>query len=799
MSGQLYFGTKAGYPDRYPVWSRCVTHGYPKEGLRLPYQEYLRGGHDLSKIACYVPAGSMLAFSYVGEHVSDDVAVGVLERLLQSVEAVIADSKVAGNWPDQLRWLNDVLSEVWSNRGPFPGIGSVLRFLEMPRGTLFQRTVLLPRVKKGENPWEYVRAILDGKREPDESEYNQELRAAATRWKSYPASRRPSLALLTRFELSADQVTRIAKPEKRAHAGIQATDEELCGNPYVICEQDQGDATSERVELETIDRGMRPEGNAALFIKTQDQIPQDDPRRVRAAACAVLSEAAKVGDTLLPFDEALRLISSRFPERRACSPDGDLVITQAKFFREALQFLPDNDFPLIALKHLADVEDYVRNILSRRVKKMNDAPPQDFDWNPLLDEAVGPGEGTALRDETEKRARMEKIAALNTLVERRFSALTGSAGTGKTSVLVALLDGLKELEGRTTVLLLAPTGKARVRLSTKTGRNASTIHQFLLKQEWLRKGTFTLKYSAGLQAGASTVIIDEASMIPMDLLGVLFRALDLNRVRRLILVGDPNQLPPIGPGRPFSDIIAWLEEDAERAGCIARLEERARHESHDSWALRLADGYQRDVPKPGDGEVLASVAQEKVQGDLEVHFWKDHVELYDQLHSAMARHLNISGEKEYVAFNESLGVVGEDWKRAEAWQILGVVRGETFGTSELNRIIQGRYKRGLIIRAQRQEPRPFGDQEIVWTDKVIQIRNDARDAWPRDTGLDYVANGEIGIVSATSKEYDSLDVSLSTQPDVTYRYYRSQVDENLELAYALTASGDTQNRPLRVT
>jgi ATP-dependent exoDNAse (exonuclease V) alpha subunit len=260
-------------------------------------------------------------------------------------------------------------------------------------------------------------------------------------------------------------------------------------------------------------------------------------------------------------------------------------------------------------------------------------------------------------------------------------------------------------------------------------------------------------------------------MIPMDLLGVLFRALDLNRVRRLILVGDPNQLPPIGPGRPFSDIIAWLEEDAERAGCIARLEERARHESHDSWALRLADGYQRDVPKPGDGEVLASVAQEKVQGDLEVHFWKDHVELYDQLHSAMARHLNISGEKEYVAFNESLGVVGEDWKRAEAWQILGVVRGETFGTSELNRIIQGRYKRGLIIRAQRQEPRPFGDQEIVWTDKVIQIRNDARDAWPRDTGLDYVANGEIGIVSATSKEYDSLDVSLSTQPDVTYRYY----------------------------
>jgi len=147
-----------------------------------------------------------------------------------------------------------------------------------------------------------------------------------------------------------------------------------------------------------------------------------------------------------------------------------------------------------------------------------------------------PERALCFQDEAESRARTEKITALTVLFQRRFSILTGGAGTGKTSVLAAFLDGLEKLEGRTTVLLLAPTGKARVRLSTKTQRNASTIHQFLLKQEWLRKGTFTLRYDGGQEAGASTVIVDESSMIPMDLLGVLFRALDLNKIRRLILV-----------------------------------------------------------------------------------------------------------------------------------------------------------------------------------------------------------------------------------------------------------------------
>ncbi|MFV8749880.1 AAA family ATPase [Nannocystaceae bacterium ST9] len=784
---QYFFGKKKGYEDLYPVWSRRITQNFPEEGVRLPYQEYLRGGHDPSAIICRVPNGSIGDFSYVGEHVSDDVAVGVLERLLQSIQAVASESKVSGDWERRLVWLNDVLSEAWVGRGAFPGLGSVLQYLGMAQGTAFHR-VLAPRAARGDNIWEYVESVLSGRRAAVESEYKRVLKDAAERWQALPAMRRKLLSILARLELTPEQVRRISNPDDRVRAGIGASDEELVANPFLICEQDVGGRESDPVALETVDHGMRPDGDAARFLTADDGIAQDDARRVRAVLTAVLKDAATAGDTLLPFSEALSRVTQRFPERRACRPDRYVVIAQADFYREALAFDPTGEPPIIALRELADAETLVRSVLKRRSGKKNSSVPRGFEWAELLERNLGAGKGTVLAPDVEARARSEKVEALNTLFERRFSVLTGRAGTGKTSVLEAFLDGLEKIEGKRPVLLLAPTGKARVRLSTKTHRNASTIHQVLLKQGWLERETFTLRREGGKQASAPTVIVDEASMIPMDLLGALFRAVDLNHVQRLILVGDPNQLPPIGPGRPFVDIIAWLEADADRLGCLAHLRERARHEDHDSRALKLADGFLRDAQGPGDDEFLSAVAQGESAGDLEVHFWRDHAELKQKLHERMVDTLSLDGAKAYMAFNASLGIPDEDWEKAERWQILSPTRGQPSGTTELNRLIQHRYKGGLIKRAQRKKTRPFGEQEIVYTDKVIQVRNRSKDAWPRETGLNYVANGEIGVVTKTQtgEKGDWLDVAFSTQAQVTYGYSRKQVDENLELAYALT-------------
>jgi exodeoxyribonuclease V alpha subunit len=795
---QLFFGKKLPkYPDQYPIWSRCITHDFENQGFRLPYHEYLKAGHDPKNILCLVPEGAMLNFSYVAEHVGDDMAVGALERLLQSVQAVKDESKVPGDWDRHLLWLNDVLSEVWQNRGPFPGIGSVLQYLGCESGTAFQREVLVPLVNKGSDAWEHVKAILEGRRKCDQQRYAKALKQAGERWTAYKEPRRRLLAMLVRVELTPQQVERVANPDKRSNCGISATDEQLVANPYLLSEMDQADGESDLIALETVDRAMRPEGAAARFIDKADICVQDDPRRVRGVAVAVLQGAAQQGDTLLPFAETVNRIIKRFPERRTCSPDKDLVQGQASFYQEALDFRVDGDPPTMALKWLSELEREVSSRMPRRMKAKNPAPKAGWSWEQLLLDEFG--KKSKLPPEVEERARKEKAEALAKLYESRFSVLCGRAGTGKTSVLKVFLKGLEELDGKRPILLLAPTGKARVRLMDRTKRDdgsvrdAFTIHQFLMRHKWLNPENFALKLQGGEQHGAPTVIIDEASMIPMDLLGVLFRALDLNKVNRLILVGDPNQLPPIGPGRPLVDIIAWLEADDERRKCLARLMERARHEDHDSQALQLADGYLRDDTSPGDDDMLSRVAREDVGGDLEVRYWRDTSQLEEQLAAAMRKHLPLTGNtKVYLPFNASMGLPegkAPDPLLAERWQILSPVRNHEFGTIEINRKIQAKYRGGMMNYTKGKGLKPFGEQEIVWTDKVMQSVNCRKNSYPKGEGLDYVANGEIGLVVQTTKgngKQDSIKVQFSTQSASAYYYNRSDVDGQLELAYALT-------------
>ncbi|WP_170180245.1 AAA family ATPase [Desulfoglaeba alkanexedens] len=538
---QFYFGTTSKYQDQYPVWSRRTTQAYPDQGVRIPYQEYLRDGHRADDIICRVPRNALLPFSYGGEHVSDDVAVAIIERIIQCVERVKVEGHVAADWERRLSWLNDALAEAWTGRGPFPGAGSVLQYLGFSKGTSFQRTVLAPMANQGKNSWEYVLSILGGKAEPDAGPYKAGLLKARERW-GLLKSRHALLSKLARFELSPGQVQRIANPDQRAASGIDANEDALVANP-ILAESDLGAADSDPVALETVDHGLRPEGNASLFAD-DDEVSHDDRRRVRAVGVAVLQEAASSGDTVLTFGDFLSRIIDRFPERRACRPDREIVLAEIDFYQRLLWTALDSDPELVALKYLQSLEQVIASIIKRRAKKVNPAADPPIEWLGALKGLFGEP-----KSDRERVALDEKQVALSTLFSRRLSVLTGGAGTGKTSVLKVFLQELVRAEGRHPTLLLAPTGKARVRLSTKTERNAMTIHQFLLKQGWFMPDIFVLKPQSDQRPyQATTVIIDECSMIPTDLFGTLLRALDSGPLSRLILVGDPNQLPPIGPG-----------------------------------------------------------------------------------------------------------------------------------------------------------------------------------------------------------------------------------------------------------
>ena len=132
------------------------------------------------------------------------------------------------------------------------------------------------------------------------------------------------------------------------------------------------------------------------------------------------------------------------------------------------------------------------------------------------------------------------------------------------------------------------------------------------------------------------VVIDECSMVTLDDLHAVLEALDLAHVQRLMLVGDPNQLPPIGIGRPFADLVLMLEQAAqspddvlkERAGALARLTIELRTaKGAPSDALRLASWFTRE-PQPVDADgVLSALESTHRLNDLETCFWTTGEEL----------------------------------------------------------------------------------------------------------------------------------------------------------------------------
>lgn len=800
LGPQLYYGTKPGHQDEYPVWSRRVTQGYPLQGVRIPYQEYLAADHEVHHILCPVPTSALAPFSNAGEHVSDDVAVTIIERVIQSIERVRHDGWVAGDWDARLVWLNQALAEVWSGRGAFPGLGGVLQYLGFERGVTYQRGTLAPLAQEGINPWARAVAELSNGASAQQDWVQAGLARAGERWKTLPTSRRELLAELARFELSEAQVRRIADPSQRASAGLARegvifSDAVIAANPYLLVESYLPSKDADPISLEIIDHGMSPEDDAARFPRQGEGavLAHDDRRRVRAVAWAVLENAAAVGDTLLLLTELLNRIWTRFPERRACQPDRDVLAAEAVFYQDVLWLAFDHEPPLAALQRLRRLEEETARAIELLASMTHNVDEVQDGARAALLALFG-----APVTERAWAALDEKRAALVTLLRGRLSVLTGGAGTGKTSVLRAFLGELERLEGAQALLLLAPTGKARVRLGQRVGRPAMTIHQFLYQQGWLRGDPPALAETSDRGSEkAVTVVIDECSMIPADLLGTLLRALDLNALHRLILVGDPNQLPPIGPGRPFIDIIAWLNKrQPERVAALRicmRTDEVEGRPEEESVALTLADGYRADSAAQGDDEILAAIARGEPRGDLDIIFWRDHDDLLVKLRERMTAHLGIA-PRDVRAFDQSLGAVGDEWARCESWQILSPVRTQPFGVDELNHRIQREYRGRFIANARNPRnavPLPFGDQEIVERDKVMQIRNRSLPAWPREaSAMNYVANGEIGIVTRTTRGVagapSALDVGFSTQPESLYRYPWWEVNDNLELAYAMT-------------
>ncbi len=780
-----FFGNHPKIKGQFPVWARRVTQTWPREGVRIPYQEYLSRGLSAEPIACVPTPNQQFRFSYVAEHLTDGVAALSLDRIIRSIERVRADQAISGYDCDgALEWLNGALDEVWSGRGAYPGIGALLRALGCEGGIHYQYAVLAGIERKGTDPWQHVRAILSGSRAEQNANYAAGLAAAGEKWRAL-RTRHDLMDVLVRFELTSDQILDLLSETDRIGRGITASPQQIIENPFVLAEQDLGTDTSEPISLDLIDQGVRPEGAAKAF-GIPWTMPQDDKRRLRAVAHAVLCDAADDGHTFLPVSTLLTLVRTRFPERRECRPDEEVFLGQDDFHSQVLQVDEIDEVPVAALRVLRDREQRLADLLKRMTRKSYpDASP--IDWKKELRSVFA-----APKSEREHAALAEKEIALEVLYRQRVSVLIGGAGVGKTKALQVFVNSLIATEGMHPMLLLAPTGKARVRLAESTKRKAQTIHQVLRKQELIGP-RLALKDSTTVPPQrVSTIIIDEASMPSVDLLACLFRAVSTDALRRLIFVGDPNQLPPIGPGRPFGELIEWLRSNAPQ--CIGELFTCMRTIEVDgdekaSLGLEFASTY-RDDAHPGDDAILARLAKRESLGDVEIDFWNSPADLHRLIRTKLKQRAAVD-EGDFKSFNHSLGFDTEEWQKADSWQILSPTRGEPYGTTDINRLIQKEFRGGMLAYARNpynKMPRPFGDEEIVKGDKVINIRNNPAFCKPQESGLSYLANGEIALVSnAYSSQYgDKLCAVFTTQSDTVYFLGREEARDRLELAYALT-------------
>lgn len=345
-------------------------------------------------------------------------------------------------------------------------------------------------------------------------------------------------------------------------------------------------------------------------------------------------------------------------------------------------------------------------------------------------------------DEMQRKAVMEAA-------RQGILVLTGGPGTGKTTTINAMIR-LFESEGM-TILLAAPTGRAAKRMTETTGYEASTIHRLLEvsgNPEEEAIGGFQRNEENPLDT--DVLIIDEVSMVDLPLMNALLKAVMPGT--RLILVGDQNQLPSVGPGSVLKDIIA--------SGCfpVVMLTKIFRQAGESDIVVNahkinrgepvILDNKSRDFffLKRQEPNVIISVMLTLIQKKLPKYV---NAGIYDI-------------------------------------QVMTPMRKGLLGVERLNQILQ----QYLNPPSPEKSEREYADRLFREGDKVMQIKNNYQLEWKIQTkyGLTVdkgqgVFNGDMGVVREINTYEETITVEYDEHRQVIYPY--SMMDE-LELAYAIT-------------
>lgn len=312
-------------------------------------------------------------------------------------------------------------------------------------------------------------------------------------------------------------------------------------------------------------------------------------------------------------------------------------------------------------------------------------------------------------------------STLELALKNQIMVITGGPGTGKTTSIRAILAMFEQLGLKT--LLTAPTGRAAKRMTELTGQEASTVHRLLGAKfdEDSDHVVFTKDESDRLDCDA--VILDECSMVDICLMDALLKALPPDA--RLVMVGDADQLPPVGPGNVFSALIRSQVIPTVRLTEIFRQNEGSRiirnahminQGEHPNLAENSGDFFRLKRLQAGTSvETITQLCSQRLPGNM--------------------------------------GIPPEDI------QVLSPTRKGELGTANLNRALQA----VLNPPGKEKKEKLFGDAVFREGDRVMQIKNNYDILWKNASGTESgtgIYNGDIGVIDAIDPEAETITVNF---------------------------------------
>lgn len=808
------------------VWDRNITSYYPDHGLRLPYHLY----HNDPRLDSFVlfPEDAQQC-KYGSKLLTDDQALGLVEQFLRSVRTLQDIGDTSEDWNVRRSWLEGLIAELWQRRGAYPGLPAVCQHLKFTEAISYFKE----ESSKGNelNAAQLIWDVIEGKA----TKLGAHPIQLATResvhrqWGMQSDGKTLLKEILPRFDLTVDEVGRLMGLNRIEH-GLQASNEEIVLNPYLLAEQFVGTSADDRISWSLVDRGVIPSPEVGV----ERLMENDSALRLRALVHECLQRVS--GHTFIDAPALARLVNHRL----SVLQDWKKIEFREQYFevdegtyRRALYMTDEEGETYVYRREVYDdehlVECELKQLLSRPQLQLR-RPMTTDDWRDFLFDRESILAKKAAKDY--ESAILTQVESCQRIFIQPFSVLCGPAGTGKTTVLRSIVKGIRKVDGAgASVIAMAPTGKAADRAREVFASDPAlggsvetvTIHSFLAKRGWLNPN-LTFKRAGGTaETSCQTIIIDECSMLDLHLFATLFRSIKWSTVKRLILVGDPNQLPPIGVGRVFADVVDYCRKNApgalaELSANLRQLENKA--SGMGTGIIRLAGLYRTSSLADEKNEAIELEAEELLQKiqeggeidqDLQVVYWNDPEELAPLLLGRMTADMakDVGVEPDSLEFYKL-------WDKAYNWrpeyaQVLSPYRGELYGIEALNLAVQQKKSSSLLKRVGTLDG-------ITLFEKVIQTRNrtasDPIYAYnPKTRHLEQidVFNGELGFTTLHGYDHEdwkehklnrlkrfavgfsrkgALRVNygkeLGQLPNHRYAAPNQKVEENLELGYAIS-------------